>query len=232
MKNKNLTLHELEQISKDRLVHYEGDGRHYEGDQKTMFNGNDLVSFDPGIGGINGGKAILTLTNANTAERTAVLCPGILSSVAGKIATGAFNDAGGNAGLTGAMSPKSIELFLEFIRRNPTQLLQMKVQSTEATQVEKMITYQRQSPFRDLTSEYIYLSLHQDENTFKDKVVTVPTLQYGLNFDDQTYISFPVVGSSTCTITLQFGPIANLARFLDKTVKAEVQGVQAKFMGR
>lgn len=222
-----LTLAELEAQSRKALntdtdmVHYEG-LTNYEG--ATRFEGDDLISFDPTVGGRRGPKYTIRLVNANASTRYAVLCPGLNESLTGVIATGAFNDRDGNAGLTGSGNPGTIEMFRYFFRRVPSQLLQLKVQSTDATQVEQTIEYQRQSPFRTLQNEFIVLATHQDENTYKDKVVTVNTLEYQLQFDDQTYIVLPVVGSSTCTLTLQFGATANLSAFLNKKVKKALAG--------
>jgi hypothetical protein len=160
----------------------------------------------------------ITLVNANAATRTAYLFGGYAAPT-GLIATGAFNDKNGDAGLTGSSSPGTIAHFLEYIDRNPTLILGMKVKSTLASQLDESLTLQDLSPFITLPSREIYLSAYVDEKNYNDKIATVTESFYASN---QTQVQIPVVGSSTVTITLYCGPSLNTYKALqNKTEKAK-----------
>jgi len=210
-----LTTEEIQAIAENRLSNFEGNPQDLAILEGYTGRGDAMVDF----GGINASFAneinqgriyTVTLVNANAATRYALLAPGIIYvpgyELNGIIRTGAFNDTGGNAGLTGSASPQVIERFLAFCHRNPNRFGGFKITSTVATQIDQNITFTPQSPYKSLESYELALAAYQDENTYKDKVVTVP---FEFSIDDQFQILLPVVGSSTCTITFFGGAILN-----------------------
>lgn len=161
------------------------------------------------------------LVNANAATRTAVLFAGYLTGNAtlapGQLINGAFNDINGDAGLTGSnVSAQDIASLQNYLIHNPTRLEAMKIKSTDATQIEESLVYQRLSPFQTEPSVNIRPSdfINQDSN--QDKISVFPV---AVQLDDQSKIQLPVVGSSTVVITLYFGASLNPAKGLE--VKAQ-----------
>lgn len=194
---------------------YEGDYDGYTGE------GDDFVDF----GGFNKSFAnaaesgrifIMNLTNANAASRTALLCPGYLyypgSTMNGAVLDGAFNDTAGLAGLTGSGSPKTVTEFFAFVSNSPVAISGIKIESTVASQVSAQLIIEHMSPFKQLEQQIINLGSYQNENTFRDKIVTIPTPNLVLSSNTKIYL--PVVGTSTCTITFLAGAILNPAHAL------------------
>ncbi|MCX6265867.1 MAG: hypothetical protein NTW16_00715 [Bacteroidetes bacterium] len=237
-----LSLRQLEDFANGSLSsfdgdEYEGDGYadEYEGDFDGYADeyegdfdgytgaGDDFVDF----GGYNktfanaaesGRLFIVTLTNANAASRTALLCPGYLyypgSTMNGAILDGAFNDTTGAAGLTGSGSPKSVTEFFAFVSNAPVAISGIKIESTLASQVAQQLIIEHMSPFKQLEQQIINLGSYQNENTFRDKIVTIPTPNLVLSNNTKIYL--PIVGSSTCTITFLAGAILNPAHALQQ----------------
>lgn len=236
-------LRELEAFANDNLSSYNGDdyeGEGYEGDgyegdgyegdgYEGDFDGytgenDDFVDF----GGFNKSFAnaadsgrifVMTLTNANAANRTALICPGYLwvpagGSATGAAAEGAFNDTTGAIGLSGAGSPKTITEFFAFIANSPVAVAGIKIESTVATQVSQQLIIEHMSPFKTMEQQIINLGSYQNENTFRDKIVTIPTPNLVLSSNTKIYL--PIVGTSTCTVTFLAGAIANQAYTLQK----------------
>ena len=240
---RGLSLRQLEDFANGNLSSFDGndgyegegyEGEGYEGDFSGMNDdgyegdfdgytgaGDDFVDF----GGYNktfanaaesGRIFIMTLTNANAASRTALLCPGYLyypgTTMNGAVLDGAFNDTTGAAGLTGAGSPKSVTEFFAFVSNSPVAISGIKIESTLATQVSQQLVIEHMSPFKTLEQQIINLGSYQNENTFRDKIVTIPTPN--LIMSNNTKIYLPIVGSSSCTITFLAGAILNPAHAL------------------
>ena len=106
-------------------------------------------------------------------------------------------------------TPKLIQNFLDFIKFNPTIILGFKVRAkVSATQLEEVVTVRELSPFKTLESYEISLSAYQDEDTFQDKVVSVPEEIIASN---QTEVSIPLNANETITISWFAGAILNTA---------------------
>lgn len=190
---------------------YEGDEDRYEGDENSFSGLSKLLQKDGGLDKVFS----VTITNTNPSTRTALITPGYTyvpfgTNVPGTIQTGAFNDTAGLAGLTGSSTTNhSIEEFLSFINHNPTKLVVMKISSTLAQGIEQNIIIRKLSPFKDLESKNLPMSSYTDENTFRDKVVTIP--MQGSQLDNQTQIQIPIVGSSSMSIAIFCGHTLNTA---------------------
>ncbi len=184
----------------------------------------------------SGRKFIITITNStgNSSTRTMYLTPG-LSWAPGQIAAvtsvttatgsplvytttntnvyasgpmrdGAFLDKDGNAGLSGSGSPKTLALFLAYIYYHPTQISGMKIQATEASQIDQQFIIRPQDPFKTAEESYITPGAYQNQDTYRDKIIMVPTT--GLVLSKDVQIEYPVLGntsSNTVSITLFVG---------------------------
>lgn len=218
----------------------------YEGNDLISFDGqNGLVhrgatildKFANEVG--NGTQFTMTIKNANATDEEIILCPGykympkggaviatvpalILYPVAnGVVYDGTFRSVAGN-NLTGIGNPKPIKEFLDYVAENPTRCLGFKIASTDSTQIETMMNIQHLSPFKNLEDRNIVLASYQDEDTYRDKIVTV---HENFQFDNQTVFKGIVKANSTLTITFYLGAILNTAKTLDVKAKRSVSQV-------
>lgn len=219
----------LEREASARLSSYDGEG--YEGGFPMNYEGPDSYEGLENYAGINNIFAgeidkrtiyVVSIVNVAVATRTFNLIPGPRDGAAGAfpagtMATGAFNDTGGNAGLSGAGQPQSIEQFLYFIQNNPLKIYGFKIDSDVTAQLAQAVTIRGYSPFKSdpIHTDVVFPSTFTDENVYKDKTVTV---KRAIDGNSQTRVSIPVVASSTLTLTLFIGPIYNNAKTLNKKV--------------
>ncbi|RFZ84772.1 hypothetical protein DYU05_03970 [Mucilaginibacter terrenus] len=200
-----------------------------EGDDFLEFSGESNGSF---MDAIHKGKIFnLTLTNGNAATRTALLCPGLVFAAAGLIADGAFNDASGASGLTGTGNPQSILLFNNFIRNYPTLVAGFKISTSNINQFECVLTIQKESPFSVHESKIINPAIYASEANPNTTLITVGEAFY---MDNQTKISYQVLGSSSVNIGLIFGASLNPAKALrSKATRAKTTvAAVSSFRGR
>lgn len=177
------------------------------GDDEVNFSGSEGYGFAPILD--NNRVFTLTLVNANASVRYALLAPGTQlrdaagAYLAGTIRTGAFNDRDGNAGLTGSSGGAgTIEQLNEYLRMKPHRCQGFMISTTDATQLSQQIVFQKINPFQTQGSVSVDLTQYRTERADNDKLLTVP---YAFQFDDDTKITLPIVGSSTCTIVFYFG---------------------------
>ena len=203
---------------------FEGYADEYEGDFEGYTGaGDDFVDF----GGFNKSFAnagdsgrifVMTIVNAAGGNLSAYLCPGYTyypgTTANGVALDGAFNDTSGAAGLTGSGTPKAIKEFFSFLMYSPVAIGGIKIESSVATQVSQQLIIEHLSPFKVLEQQIINLGSYQNENTFRDKIVTVPTPN--LVMSSNTRITLPIVAGSTCTITFLAGAILNPAHALQQ----------------
>lgn len=125
---------------------------------------------------------------------------------------------------TGSGSPKYIEDFFEYVSRNPIQCYGLKFTSTYAPQIDGgILTIDELSPFRNLEQKIINFGTYTTQDTFRDKVVSIPTP--GLVLSDQTQLAFNLLkDTSAQTVTIQFfcGAILNTASTLKRKTEMAV----------
>jgi hypothetical protein len=175
---------------------------------------------------------IITLTNANAATRTALLCPGLIANAAGLVVTGAFNDKNGAAGLSAASgSPGSIEEFNSFVRLFPSLVSGFKIATDSVTQMDQSLTIVKKSPFNSHSSTVVPIGTYASEQNFNTKILSIPRPFF---LDAQTLIEYPVLGLTSVTFTLMITTSLNIAKALrDKTSQAKTTLAQggARFIG-
>lgn len=230
---RNFTPAELENIAKNanfssfngEAVDYDGDAA-YEGEALYDGSNDDMLDF----GGANspvrsflqkqansgriftmniqnsgtlGTDKVIVLNPAYTSEGRAV---GAVVVTDGAVQYGALP---GDGVITSSGTPKLIQNFLDFVKYNPTQIVGFKVKAQNSSdQLEQAVIIRELSPFKDLESRTIYLSVYQDEDTFRDKVVTVPET---LDFSTQSEVTLNLLKDEKVSITLFVGAILNTA---------------------
>jgi hypothetical protein len=243
--NNGLSVADLEAFAKDELSSFDGeeyDGydevesfeEDFEGDYYTGEN-DDFVDF----GGFNKSFAnagdsgrifVVTIANTGTDSRTIYLAPGYTwipgSTANGHLCDGATKDtAGSNTGLSCSGSPKTITDFYAFINTCPVHIGGIKIEGSVAAQVSQQLKITNLSPFKTLEEKIINLGSYQNENTFRDKIVTVPTPE--LILSNQVQISLVIPASCTTTVTFLAGGILNPSYALQQKV-ARASGTIAR----
>ncbi|MBC8051882.1 MAG: hypothetical protein H7Y13_02340 [Sphingobacteriaceae bacterium] len=161
-----------------------------------------------------------TLTNANAATRTVLIAPGLIATQAGLMATGAFNDKNGAAGLSAASgSPGSIEEFVAHYRLFPSLVSGFKISTDSVTQMEQSMTIMKKSPFNQHSSMIIPIGTYASEQNFNTKILSIPKSFF---LDPQTLIEYPILGETSVSFTFMITTSLNIAKALrDKTAKAK-----------
>lgn len=214
---------------------------HFEGGRMNFYTGgdDDLLSFEGDIRSFaqeldkNLEKQFsVSVVNANAAARTALLYAGYLLAnttlAPGQLVEGAFNDTGGNAGLTGAtLEQKSIQELNLFLNHCPTRLLALKIQSTVQGQLNNNLSYQRNNPFKTEETKIIRPKNFINQDTFQNDQVTFPV---DVQLDALAKLSYPFIGTSTNYVTFYFGASLNIMEALEK--KASRAGNNIRAVGK
>lgn len=155
----------------------------------------------------------LTLINANGAPRTAIIGGGglLYTNAVGLATDGAFNDVGGNAGLTGSGQPNALIYFNAFLHNYPTIVSAFRVTTTNVAQFDQVITVQKQSPFNTEATRIIDVGAYVDPINPNTSLVLVEQSFY---LDNQTLLFYGVLGSTTVVMKLFMGASLNIAEAL------------------
>lgn len=219
MAKKVLSIQELEQIALKDLSNYDGEDpnsivQSYTGADDIHLDFTGTMAKSKSFADMHGEMYTLNIVNANASTRYLRLCKNYKYLTGnGLIATGAFNDTNGDAGLSATGTPKPIEEFLEFVFHNPCVLIAIKFKSTQASQIDQGITYQELIPFRTKASDEIAMAGYSNEDVFQDKQLTLPV---NLTLGNQADFIIPIVGSSTLNMTLVIGGTYNTHQALNK----------------
>jgi len=198
----------------DDILSFEGDIQNFavEGDEDSQFT--------------------FTITNAATVTRTALLWAGYLKGnatlAAGQLTDGAFNDTGGNAGLTGSSNEdKTIEELKAYLEHTPHRVIGLKVSSSTTANMSNTLTAQELSPFKQKQSKSIRPQMFQDQNVQQLGIIQMPV---NSQFDNYHKFTYPVLASSAVTLTLFFGAGINLGKVLAN--RAAIGQSNVALMGR
>lgn len=199
------------------LVGYVGQGDHfldYAGGAVSLASAN-----------ANAKPFVLTITNTSAAPRQLLLCPGLIANAAGLIATGAFNDTAGQAGLSAASgSPGSIEMLQAFIRLNPSIVAGFKLATSNIAQMDQNFTFVKESPFAQHSSLVVTPGTFASEGNFNTAILTIPQSFF---MDHQSKISYTLLGNTSITITLMFGVSLNTAHALRSKASVAKLNIEA-----
>lgn len=230
--NNYMSAEELERAA-DKLSNFGGGagvGYTGYGDPFLEFGGGDNGSF---MDSINKGKVYnIQITNTTSggglADLTALICPGLISTATGLIQEGTFNDVSGTAGLKAKGAPYSISLFNAYMQRFPTYVLGFKISSTNLDQLEQTLLIQRESPFEIHQSYVINPSIYASEANPNTGLLTV---NYQFQLDNETKISYKVLGGATVNFGIVFGASLKISKALTSKVSTAA-ATKASFMGR
>lgn len=196
----------LQYFANDNFSSFEGESYYTgEGDQWLDFGGpNTSFATEHSAGRV----FLVNIKNDLTTTENVILFPGYTwyPGATGNnwLLDGAIKTVDTKT-LSATGSPKTIKELLSFIMKNPTNLNAIRISSSDATQVQQQMVYKELSPFKDLQSRIIDLGTFTNENTYRDKIVTVPTP--GIIASSEVELSIPIIAGSTCSITFFFGGV-------------------------
>ncbi len=220
----NISARELEELARNgNFSQFEGeavgDGKYYDGrNDDFMEFGGSIKSFLERQSG-NGRIFVMDVTNTSPGgtDRNIILMPGYSSEgrpAGSVIITDGVQTLAPGETVTGLGKPKLIQNFLDFIQNHPTIVLGFKVRATNfPSQLDAVVNVRELSPFRTMESREIFMAAYQDEDTYQDKVVTVPEEIIAC---DQSEVSLLVLANEKVTITWFVGAILNDAVALKK----------------
>lgn len=180
----------------------------------------------------------LTIENTYPTVKAIAICPGMYTTVAQLAAAGITGvDAILNDGVcvetsgvgaitaTASQSNQSIYTLREFVKRNPSRITHMTLQSNVQAQFEQVMTLQVVDPFSRNGSKPLLLTDFYDVNQQRTEKITVNLLSTDMVIDmnDQNVAILPLAASSKLVLTLRIGGILNPAKQL-KTAATVAHG--------
>lgn len=219
-------LQDLQDFANNNFSSFEGDYYTGENDEFVDFGGpNESFATEHNAGRV----FVINIINQLDTTENVVLFPGYtwFPGATGNnwIIDGVIKTVNGRT-LRASGSPKTIKELLSFIMKNPTNLVAMRFSSSDAAQVQQQMIYRELSPFKDLQSKIFDLGTYTNENTYRDKMVTVPTP--GVIASGDVELSIPILANSTCSITFFFGAVLSQSVAL-KNKRSQAASTFAKF---
>lgn len=216
-----MDIKEIEQYSRQYLSSFDGDDMSsFQGDNLS-FQGDNLSSYDGGSSTFErvpenffvGRRTwVLTITNTATVQLGCYVLPGMPWAPGyeanGIVKTGAFAAINGASGLSASALPGSVELFYDFIKTNPTELVGLKVSSSLSTaQLEGVMIWEPVSPFAGLGNTPLMLGTSQTDMTYRDKIAGPFKMPADLAAAGPMRVTFPIEpasGSTPNIVTITF----------------------------
>jgi hypothetical protein len=222
---------EIERFAMQNLSSFDGDESYFEGGDLMGYTGegDDMLDFGgPNTSFVNAVDNALVyairVNNSSAASRSFYLIPGPQWVPGRAAASGyavsdgtAFNDIGAVAGLTAYGSPNSLEEFYAFLSNNPMQCQAIKIETSETTGFTALTTalvIREKSPFRDLQSKTVIPGTYINQETYKDRLVIMPTP--GLILCNQLQLQVSIPATTQVTFTFFMGAALNGAIALQK----------------
>jgi hypothetical protein len=212
------------------LTSYEGGANSYEGgafrngDLSMSFAGSERSQAN------NNGAAFVKeigtnisysfkITNAAAADKVVALLPTFLLTAAniaaysGQTVDGVLTDGTIATSVTGSATDSALKIayLQEFIKNNPTRIVEMIIQSDSAEQFSQTIVIGQASPFRKLSTNSLDLTDFTPPTNFNDKKAIIPIAVVfpEMQLDNQTLILLPVPTDTSVKVTLKIGLVHN-----------------------
>jgi hypothetical protein len=157
-----------------------------------------------------------TITNTSAAAQKVILTPSYAPSDENRvIRTGHIPYSAGAIDLNAnSVNDKTIEEILAFVAKHPTRILNLQIESTDASQLSQQLVIQQKSIFSTPESEQLTLASFKSPNFLNDKMVIVSKSNFQLDVDTEISVIIPA-GAST-TFTFYAGGVFNDAELLYK----------------
>lgn len=175
-----------------------------------------LLSFSGADGGLNEDEFNIEIQNTTANQETARIFPRPFH--AGGIQEGDSASADGTSGVFSSEgSPKSIDVLNDFIDQNPSFISKVKIISGSNAQLQKSISFNRVSPFRDLNTHNLQPANRQNEYRNINNEVT---FQAGVIQSNQTFIEYPVRANETIDLILFFKAFLSTSVLFERQLEA------------
>lgn len=244
---KKRTLKKLEAIagSEFNMVgenDYAFGGGNYIGAGEFDFDGK-LGSTNSFLSELSGSRPYqLTIANTYPTAKVIAICPGMYTTVAQLAAAGIggvdaiLNDGiclesgGSTITATASASNQSIYTLREFVKRNPSRITHMMLQSNVTAQFEQVMTLQVVDPFSKNGSKPLLLTDYYDVNQQRTEKISVNLLASDMVIDmnDQNVVLLPLVAASTLVLTFRIGGILNPAKQLKTAATVAHANIRTK----
>ncbi len=170
---------------------------------------------------------VMNFDSTLPAAKKVVLLPSFASKLKGRtvIANGIVyaDKADPTKDLKAVGSPSRIQELHAFLKSVPSNLIGMRVSSTNTDQLQQIMTVEEHSPFSQEKSKEIFLGTHISENSLKDNMVTFATPNVVLG--DETEISLNILPGKT-TITFFVGAVLSTSSALRVKTKNAVSNIK------
>lgn len=121
--------------------------------------------------------------------------------------------------ITASGSPKSINQLLAWLQQQPTILQGMQIATSETTILSSIIERYETSPFRDMSTDPINLSVYRNEYQYQTGLLTIPNVNQVIGNQNYWYITIPTGKTFTMTINLYFGVSMNISTALQNKLQ-------------
>lgn len=111
--------------------------------------------------------------------------------------------------ITASGSPKSINQLLAWLQQQPTILQGMQIATSQTSILSSIIERYETSPFRDMATDPINLSVYRNEYQYQTGLLTIPNINQVIGNQNYWYITIPTGTAFTMTINLYFGVSLN-----------------------
>lgn len=121
--------------------------------------------------------------------------------------------------ITGHGSPKSINQLLAWLQQQPSVLQGMQLATSETSILSSIIERYETSPFRDMATDPINLSVFRNEYQYQTGLLTIPNINQVIGNQNYWYINIPKNTKFTLTINLYFGASLNTSTALQNKLQ-------------
>ena len=159
----------------------------------------------------------ITATASNTVSKLQLfgdLLAGAANPNYPMIKEGTIAEVSGTPTITGQGSPKSMNQLLAWLQYQPTILQGMQIATAETTILSSIIERYETSPFRDMATDPINLSVFRNEYQYQSTLLTIPKINQVIGNQNYWYITIPTGKAFTMTINLYFGVSLNTSTAL------------------
>ncbi len=189
-----------------------------DGDEFLDFGGMALT-FAAHNQGFRTASITITATSSNTAKKIQLFGDLLVGGVDPNIPMVKEGNMDGNGYLRGAGSPKSINQLLAWLQQQPSVLQGMQLATSETTILSSIIERYETSPFRDMATDPINLSVFRNEYQYQTTLLTIPNINQVIGNQNYWYINIPDGKAFTLVINLYFGASLNTSTALQNKLQ-------------
>lgn len=220
---------EYEVIEDDNFEDFEDfedfdDADNYIGDGDEFLDfGGMAISFAAHNQGYRTASIQINVTSGNTSvsklQLFGDLLVGAVDSSKPMIKEGVISEESGATTISAQGSPKSINQLLAWLQQQPSVLQGIQLATSQTSILSSIIERYETSPFRDMATDPINLSVFRNEYQFQNNILTIPQINQVIGNQNYWYITIPTATAFTLTINLYFGASLNTSTALQNKMR-------------